>query len=151
MENYLDLGDVSNFRDTDVVMRLTAKGVSNAGRFYTDQNGFQMQRRQLMTDLGVRANIYPVTNMAYIEDTSTRMSLVVDHAAAATSLSDGSLEVVMDRRDMTTAGAWEKVSRTTRTLFTSTGSSLRLVRQQQRRRRSLSAPLPNWHHSLTVV
>jgi len=51
-----------------------------------------------MTDLGVRANIYPVTNMAYIEDTSTRMSLVVDHAAAATSLSDGSLEVVMDRR-----------------------------------------------------
>ena len=51
-----------------------------------------------MSNLGVRANIYPVTNMAYIEDRSTRMSLVVDHAAAATSLSEGSLEVVMDRR-----------------------------------------------------
>lgn len=43
VENYLDLGDVSNFRDTDVVMRLTAKGLANGGTFYTDQNGFQMQ------------------------------------------------------------------------------------------------------------
>ena len=51
-----------------------------------------------MADLGLRANIYPVTSTAYIEDEASRMSLLVDHAAAATSTGQGSLEVVMDRR-----------------------------------------------------
>ena len=39
MENYFDYGDVGNFRDTDVYMRITTANIANNGVFYTDQNG----------------------------------------------------------------------------------------------------------------
>ena len=38
---------------------------------------------------GVEANIYPITTMAYIEDDNERISLIVDHASAATSQKQG--------------------------------------------------------------
>ena len=45
--------------------------------------------------LGVEANIYPITTMAYIEDKRERLSLIVDHASAATSQKQGLLEFVI--------------------------------------------------------
>ena len=48
-----------------------------------------------MLILGVEANIYPITTMAYIEDKRERLSLIVDHASAATSQKQGLLEFIM--------------------------------------------------------
>ena len=45
--------------------------------------------------LGVEANIYPITTMAYIEDKRERLSLIVDHASAATSQKQGSLAFML--------------------------------------------------------
>ena len=45
--------------------------------------------------LGVEANIYPITTMAYIEDKRERLSLIVDHASAATSQKQGLLELMI--------------------------------------------------------
>jgi len=98
VENFVDLGDASNHQDTDVFMRLKNKAIRNGDEFYTDQNGFQMQRRKLIPEMEIYANIYPITNMAYIQDERARMTLVVDHAAAASSWQQGWLEVIMDRR-----------------------------------------------------
>ena len=44
---------------------------------------------------GVEANIYPITTMAYIEDKRERLSLIVDHASAATSQKQGLLEFML--------------------------------------------------------
>ena len=51
-----------------------------------------------MLILGVEANIYPITTMAYIEDKRERLSLIVDHASAATSQKQGLLEFIMHDR-----------------------------------------------------
>ena len=40
---------------------------------------------------GIEGNVYPITTMAYIEDTNNRISLVVDHASAATSTKQGKI------------------------------------------------------------
>ena len=45
--------------------------------------------------LGVEANIYPITTMAYIEDKRERLSLIVDHASAATSQKQGLLKLII--------------------------------------------------------
>ena len=44
---------------------------------------------------GVEANIYPITTMAYIEDKRERLSLIVDHASAATSQKQGLLDIMI--------------------------------------------------------
>ena len=97
IENSIDLGESTNNRDMDVFMRIKSN-IRNGQEFFTDQNGFQMQRRKIISKLEVPANIYPITTMAYIQDVKNRLSLVVDHAAAATSWNEGWLEVIMDRR-----------------------------------------------------
>ena len=48
-----------------------------------------------MLILGVEANIYPITTMAYIEDKRERLSLIVDHASAATSQKQGLLKLII--------------------------------------------------------
>jgi len=44
-----------------------------------------MQRRVKAVNVSIEGNIYPITNMAYIEDEKFRLSIVVDHAQAAAS------------------------------------------------------------------
>ena len=98
IENNFDFGDQDNHRDLDLYMRIDSKIKNRGPTFYTDQNGFQMQRRKKFSGLGIEGNIYPITTMAYIEDMKHRISLIVDHATAATSTKQGSLEVIVDRR-----------------------------------------------------
>ena len=48
----------------------------------------------------VLGNYYPVTESAYIEDDKTRLTLLVDHASGVSSLQEGWLEVMVDKRTM---------------------------------------------------
>lgn len=97
VENEVYFGAKENHSNLDMFMRVKSS-VENGATFYTDQNGFQMQRRKRSAKLRLEANVYPVTNMAFIEDDRQRLTVVMDHAAAATSKEPGWLEVVMDRR-----------------------------------------------------
>ncbi|CAN7986728.1 unnamed protein product, partial [Ixodes hexagonus] len=66
--------------------------------FFTDASGFQMMRRVTNAELPIEANYYPITSSAYLEDKSSRMTLLVSHAHGAASIQPGSLEVMLDRK-----------------------------------------------------
>lgn len=77
--------------------------LDNEGVFYTDSNGLFMMRRelnkredyvpQLNETSQISSNTYPVTGIAYIEDTKNNNILVVlnDRPQGATSLKKGEL------------------------------------------------------------
>ena len=52
IENNFDFGDQDNHRDLDLYMRINSNIKNYGPTFYTDQNGFQMQRRKKFSGLG---------------------------------------------------------------------------------------------------
>ena len=94
VENVVDMRDLN---DKELVMRLSTDILTN-GTFYTDMNGLEIIRRKRNPRFGVQANYYPMTSMAYIEDTRSRLTVVTGQPLGVTSPSDGSFEVMLDRR-----------------------------------------------------
>ncbi|KAJ7393930.1 hypothetical protein OS493_003599 [Desmophyllum pertusum] len=64
--------DIRNQINRELVMRIKSN-VQNSGReFYTDLNGFQMQKRKTLDKIPIQANFYPLPSMAFLQDKSTR-------------------------------------------------------------------------------
>jgi len=101
VENLFDFGPSPNMKDMEVFMRMRS-GVRNGNppTVYSDQSGLGMQRRVWVPAAGLEGNYFPITSSAYIEDGSTRLTMLVDHAAGAASVKEGWLEVMVDRRTM---------------------------------------------------
>ncbi|XP_030828372.1 alpha-mannosidase 2x isoform X2 [Strongylocentrotus purpuratus] len=92
--------DIRNMQNKELVMRIKSD-VRNSDRvFYTDLNGFQMQKRKILDKLPLQAHFYPMPAMAYIEDSSTRLTLHSAQPLGVSGLKEGWLEVVLDRRLM---------------------------------------------------
>ena len=99
LENMFDFGMSPNMRDRELVMRLQT-GVKNNRRFFTDQSGLGVIKREWSEQAGIEGNHFPVTQAAYLQDDEHRVSVLVDHATGAGSVEDGFLEVMVDRRTM---------------------------------------------------
>lgn len=103
VEHIFDIRGMSN---DELIMRVSTdigKEKSRNGSFfnldwYTDANGFQMMPRKTSRKIPIQGNYYPITNQAYIEYENQRMSLHVNEAHGVTSLKNGQLEVMLDRR-----------------------------------------------------
>lgn len=78
--------------------------ISSNGIFYTDSNGREILRRQrdhrdtwnLTLDEKVSGNYYPVTAKIAIEDDARRFALLTDRAQGGSSLTDGSIELMVN-------------------------------------------------------
>jgi len=101
IENLFDFGPSPNMKDLEVLMRFRS-GVRNGNppTMFSDQSGLGMQKRVWVPAAGLEGNYFPITSSAYIEDGSNRLTLLVDHAAGAAAVKEGSLEVMVDRRTM---------------------------------------------------
>lgn len=101
VENIVDFEDPPKNRDTELFMRIQTD-IQNGEppEFYTDQNGFQYQKRTKIDKLGIEANYYPITTMAWMQDKETRLTLITNHAQGAASYEPGRLEVMLDRRTL---------------------------------------------------
>ncbi|XP_033625276.1 alpha-mannosidase 2-like isoform X1 [Asterias rubens] len=96
--NILNHVDIRNTRNQELIMRVKSD-IQNPDRtFYTDLNGFQLQQRKTLDKLPIQANYYPMPSMAYLESSSTRMSLLTSHPSGVASLETGWIDVVLDRR-----------------------------------------------------
>ena len=86
VENNFNFGDQTNFRDVDMFMRMESDVKNVDNEWFSDSSGLSMQRRTPAVNAsGLEGNTYPITNLIYLEDDQTRLSLVVDHATGASS------------------------------------------------------------------
>ncbi|CAN7987884.1 unnamed protein product [Ixodes pacificus] len=95
----ITLFDLQRHEEMNVELFMKLDTNINSDRtFFTDASGFQMMRRVTNVELPIEANYYPITSAAYLEDKTSRMTLVVSHAHGAASIQPGSLEVMLDRK-----------------------------------------------------
>uniref|UniRef100_A0AAR5QIW8 Alpha-mannosidase n=2 Tax=Dendroctonus ponderosae TaxID=77166 RepID=A0AAR5QIW8_DENPD len=101
IENTIDFENPPKNRETELFMRIISD-VQNGDvpEFYSDLNGFNMQKRVKVERVGVEGNYFPITSMAYIQDESVRLSLLTNHAQGASAWQPGFLELMLDRRTL---------------------------------------------------
>ncbi|XP_066922208.1 alpha-mannosidase 2-like isoform X2 [Clytia hemisphaerica] len=97
IENILDIRQTSNF---ELVMRIESDLKNKEKEFFTDLNGFQIQRRKTLAKLPLQANFYPAPALVFLQDGTSRLTLQTQQSNGVASLETGYLEVVMDRRLM---------------------------------------------------
>lgn len=93
------LVDIRDYVNKELALRVHTD-IKSHGIFFTDLNGFQVQPRRYLRKLPLQANFYPMPTMAYIQDAQSRFTLHTAQALGVSSLSDGQLEVILDRRLM---------------------------------------------------
>nr|XP_055171241.1 alpha-mannosidase 2 [Nyctereutes procyonoides] len=91
--------DIRKEHNREIAMRISSS-INSQNRFYTDLNGYQIQPRMTMSKLPLQANVYPMTTMAYIQDAKHRLTLLSAQSLGVSSLKNGQIEVIMDRRLM---------------------------------------------------
>lgn len=93
------LVDIRDYVNKELALRIHTD-IDSQGTFFTDLNGFQVQPRRYLKKLPLQANFYPMPVMAYIQDAQSRLTLHTAQALGVSSLHDGQLEVILDRRLM---------------------------------------------------
>jgi len=94
----------------EVVSKWTTS-IASDGHFFTDSNGREFQDRKRgdhiifgpdhpNTDEPVSGNYYPVNAAIFIEDSVHSFGCVVDRSQGGSSLTDGSLELMIQRRTL---------------------------------------------------
>ncbi|XP_014679691.1 PREDICTED: alpha-mannosidase 2x-like [Priapulus caudatus] len=96
----VNLVDIKLEKNKELVMRVYTDVTNHNREFYTDLNGFQMQKRRTRPSMPLQADVYPMSTMAYVESESTRVSILTGQALGCTSRDTGQLEVIQDRRLM---------------------------------------------------
>ena len=92
----------------EVVAKWELVGADNAGVFYTDSNGLEMQKRELnkrpdyelVTDMQVSSNYYPVNSAIAFRDTqsTTQMTVMNDRSQGGSVIEAGAIELMQNRR-----------------------------------------------------
>jgi alpha-mannosidase II len=84
--------------NTEVAMRVSSN-IESGDTYFTDLNAFQMiERKRRLDKLPLQAHYYPMSGMAFVEDTGVRLSVVSGQPLGAASLKSGQLEIMQDRR-----------------------------------------------------
>jgi len=91
----------------EVISRFTTDIESGVG-FFTDSNGREMQNRtrdyretwNLQNTEPVSQNYYPVNTAIYIQDESSRLTILTDRSQGGSSLDNGQLELMVHRKTM---------------------------------------------------
>jgi hypothetical protein len=90
----------------EVILHLNFDKIKNGGVFYTDSMGLEMQERKLdyrpTWNLNVTQNVsenyYPVNHGVTIKDDKMTLEVLNDRAQGASSLEEGSIEFMIQRR-----------------------------------------------------
>ncbi|XP_076980368.1 alpha-mannosidase 2x isoform X3 [Tamandua tetradactyla] len=93
------LVDIRDYVNKELALHIRTD-IHSQGIFFTDLNGFQMQPRRYLQKLPLQANFYPMPAMAYVQDEQHRLTLLTAQALGVSSLGEGQLEVILDRRLM---------------------------------------------------
>ncbi|XP_070647862.1 epididymis-specific alpha-mannosidase-like isoform X2 [Bos indicus] len=77
----------------------TSTNLNTARVLYSDNNGYQMQRRAYKHhENNIARNYYPMTQSAFIQDRQSRLVLLSEQAHGVSSQGNGQMEVMLHRR-----------------------------------------------------
>uniref|UniRef100_A0A4W2HWW4 Alpha-mannosidase n=1 Tax=Bos indicus x Bos taurus TaxID=30522 RepID=A0A4W2HWW4_BOBOX len=77
----------------------TSTNLNTARVLYSDNNGYQMQRRAYKHhENNIARNYYPMTQSAFIQDRQSRLVLLSEQAHGVSSQGSGQMEVMLHRR-----------------------------------------------------
>ncbi|KAM4811420.1 epididymis-specific alpha-mannosidase isoform X1 [Urocitellus parryii] len=78
----------------------TSSDINNEKLIYSDNNGYQMQRRpyQAFVNNVIARNYFPMVQSAFIEDNKSRLVLLSERAHGISSQDNGQVEVMLHRR-----------------------------------------------------
>ena len=93
--NIVDLQKDMNNRQ--LVMRQSTT-INNSNVFFTDQNGFDVIRRKRFCNFPPEAAFFSSNAVAYMQDKTSRLSLLTSQPFGVSSQRSGSLEVMLNRR-----------------------------------------------------
>ena len=85
--NYVNIKQMNN---QELIMRINS-GVKSGDLFFTDLNGFQMVKRKRYAKLPLQANYYPIPSMSYIQDETSRLTLISRTPLGGSSLKSGTV------------------------------------------------------------
>lgn len=91
--------DITQFANFEMVMRISSN-VRSEDYFYTDLNGLQIIKRKRLPQLPLQGNYYPLPSQIFIQDDQMRLSLLSAQPLGASSLKEGQIEVMQDRKLM---------------------------------------------------
>lgn len=94
VQNWIDIGKRD---DTEIVMRVCTD-IQSGNQFYTDLNGFQLVKREILSKIPLQANYYPIPSTIYIQDHQHRFTIVTGQPLGGSSLRSGQIEIMQDRR-----------------------------------------------------
>ncbi|XP_047525382.1 alpha-mannosidase 2 [Pieris napi] len=83
--------------DLELAMRFSTS-IKNGDVFYTDLNGMQIIKRRYFEKLPLQANFYPLGSSAFIEDESSRLTILASTPLGVAALQSGQIEIMQDRR-----------------------------------------------------
>ncbi|XP_017708881.1 PREDICTED: epididymis-specific alpha-mannosidase isoform X2 [Rhinopithecus bieti] len=83
----------------EAVLR-TSTSLNNQQVIYSDNNGYQMQRRPYLSYVNnsIARNYYPMVQSAFMEDDESRLVLLSERAHGISSQENGQVEVMLHRR-----------------------------------------------------
>ncbi|VVC89119.1 unnamed protein product [Leptidea sinapis] len=99
VENKVDYDVSPKHRELEMFMSVqTIIGNGNPPEIFIDNNGFEYTSRLLNISRPLESNMYPMTSIAFIQDSTCRLTIITDHAQGVTALEEGQLLIMLDRR-----------------------------------------------------
>lgn len=100
--NYVYIENVATLllaedRDKELFMELQTSVRNPNMQFYTDSNSFQLISRQTRNNYPMAANLFPITSMAVMQNSKSRLTVHVAQPLGVGSFKSGSLEFLIDR------------------------------------------------------
>ncbi|KAK7095851.1 hypothetical protein V1264_005212 [Littorina saxatilis] len=95
IHNMVDIRTLSN---REISMRIHTDIANDDRIFYTDLNGFQMQRRQTYDKLPLQGNVYPMPSSMFIQDSAARFSILSAQSLGVFVSKPGQVDIMLDRR-----------------------------------------------------
>ncbi|XP_063675367.1 alpha-mannosidase 2x-like [Bolinopsis microptera] len=97
---FVELKMMSDLKDYgDLAIRFKTD-IKSGDSIFTDLNGHTIQQHKFKRKLLTQGNFFPMPSTAFIQDSSTRFSLLGSEPHGVASLAEGWIEVVLDRRTL---------------------------------------------------
>ena len=72
--------------------------IESGDSIFTDLNGHSVQQHKFKSKLHTQGNFFPMPSTAFIQDSSTRLSILSSEPHGVASLDQGWIEIIIDRR-----------------------------------------------------